>query len=478
MIVMIDKDDYLEPEQLRDALGISEATYYRWLRDGRLKGVKVGRRWRFPKSVLDELREDPTRSRERTEGLEQAVEKCVKLLAAEKIKKQEITAMLETANSDAEAIANMLIHHALIRKASGLHIEPVADGLAVRERIHGILRPVDEPLPEGARDDVVATIKRMAGFDLSVTQLPQDARFFHEYKGRKVNVYCTSYPTELGEALTLRILDPANVNLSFGRTGFSRRLQNAVRDAVRPARGVFIINGPTGAGKTTTAYSLLSEMNQSGVKIMTVEDPVEFLIDGILQAPLREPWKFGSALKVMLRADMDIGYVGELRDLETVQLVFQAASTGHKILTCMHAPDAPSAVARVMEAGGLPAQMVSEILLGVLNQRLIPLSCPKCRKMWQMGKADASRLGVEPFEVAVNEGCDECAGTGIRGRTAVGELLTVGQGLRKALLAGVKDPEELRKGLPANWVDMRSDVIERLKIGDIHVEHALAVLNG
>ena len=474
---MAKKNDLLEPEQLREALGISEATYYRWLREGRLKGVKVGRRWRFPKTLLDDLREDPERAHEREQALKHAVETCADLLARAKVKPKEVAAMLETANSDAEAVAGMLIRHALQRHAAELHLEPTADGLSIRERVDGILRPLDQPLPRGAQEEVVAAFKRMAGFDLTVTGLPQDARFFHEHEGRKVNLFCTSFPTALGEALTLRILDPAAVTLSFGKSGFSKRLQTAVRTAIQPASGVFIINGPTGSGKTTTAYSLLSELNRPGVKVMTIEDPVEFLIDGVLQAPLRAPLTISSAMKVMLRSSMDIGYVCELRDAETIKLLFQMGATGHKMISCMHAPDAAGALGRVLDAAGLPNQLIAENLLGILNQRLVPMSCPHCRRLEPMSKADARRLGVEPFKVAVNKGCDECGGTGVKGRTAVGELLTVTPGLRKALLGGVKDPEELRKAMPANWPDLRSDLLERLKAGDFHVEHAIAVLN-
>ncbi|MHC4841327.1 MAG: GspE/PulE family protein [Planctomycetota bacterium] len=473
---MAKKSKELSPEQLRKRLGISEATYYRWLRDGRLRGVRVGRRWKFPEAVIMELREDPRQSIARKQDLEQAVESSISLLAKNKVKKKEVERMLETATSDAEAVASMLIHQALTRKAGGLHLEPVADGLNVRQRVHGILQPVGEPLPRGAKDDVILAIKRMAGLDLTVTHLPQDARFFYEFEGVQVNIYCTSFPTELGESLTLRILNPANVSLSFKKTGFNKRLQKSVLEAIKPRSGVFIVNGPTGSGKTTTTYTLLSELNTASLKIMTVEDPVEFLIDGVLQAPLKAPMNFAGAMKVMLRSQVDVGYVGEMRDTESLQLLFQMGATGHKMFTCMHAPDAVGALGRVLDATECAPQMIAENLLGILNQRLIPQSCPNCRKIKMMTGKDAKSLGVQPFEVATNKGCDECAGSGVRGRTAVGELLRMSPGLQKVLVAGERDPDELRKALPQSWPDLKSDIVEHLQTGDITVEHALVAL--
>jgi len=470
-------DDYLDAGALREALGISEATYYRWLREGRLKGVKVGRRWRFPPAVVDALREDPERSHERRAGLERAVEACTALLGRAGVKRKAVDALRKEADGDGEAVARMLLHHALARRAGDLHLDPVAEGLAVRERVHGVLRPVAPPLPHGARDGVVTAFKRMAGFDLTVTTRPQDARFLHAFEGRQANVWLTSYPTELGEALTLRILDPATVSLSFETSGFGPRLREAVREAIRPGRGVFLINGPTGCGKTTTAYALLSELNRPGVKVMTVEDPVEFLIDGVLQAPLKPPMTFATAMRAMLRSDVDVAYVGELRDAETIRLLFQMGGTGHKVISCLHARDAVGALGRILDVADLPPQQVAESLLGVLSQRLVPLACPDCRRMAPMPREAARRLGAEPFPTAACEGCEACDGSGVRGRTAVGELLVVGEGLRRALLAGERDPEALRRALPADWRDLRADVLERLRAGEIPLEHALAVLD-
>lgn len=280
-------------------------------------------------------------------------------------------------------------------------------------------------------------IKRWAGLRTEVESLPQDGRFFIEHDARKVDVRVSLFPTGLGESLTLRLLDPQRMTVDLDRLGLLPEVLGAVRQATERSHGVLLVNGPAGCGKSTTLYALLNHRRQAGVKIMTVEDPVELYLDGLLQAPVSDQLSFTEAMRAMLRNDLDVGMVSELRDAETIQLLYRMALAGHLMLSALHAASGVEALQRVVELGEVAPRMVAELTLGVLSQRLVPKACPECRRVEPLGLADARRLDLPPeLEVVRAAGCEACEHTGARGRTAAAAFLEPTREEREALAAG------------------------------------------
>ena len=471
--------DFLGPRQIREALGISSATYYRWLREGKLKGRRVGSRWRFSRRMVDELlgRRDPIRKQ-----LQAARQTCIGRLVALGVKRKKVLAMIQGGElGDGAAIGQLVLEHALRRGASDVHIAPVAEGVGIRERIGGLLTPVDPPLPEGTVEDLVRALKEKAAMDPD-REIPQDGHFFQGFDGRKIDVAVSTYPTALGESVTLRLLDPERMTLQLRDAGFSKSIYEDVLEAVRSPRGVFIVNGPTGSGKTTTHYCLLHALKGPGVKIMTAEDPVEFHLDGILQANLKVGMTFPQAMKAMARNDLDIGMVGEMRDAESMHLLFTMAGVGHLMISTMHAPDAVSVIHRFLEIGGVRPRLLVENLQGVLDQRLLPRSCPHCRASRRVGAKDAELLDLPvPLlrcKVVSNKGCRRCNGTGLAGRTVAAELLTLTPELRRVIESGATSPESLREAVPEDHRTLRDDVLEKLVAGEVTPAAAAACLEG
>ncbi|MHC4165039.1 MAG: ATPase, T2SS/T4P/T4SS family [Planctomycetota bacterium] len=460
------KEDYLSPAELRQVLGISQATYYRWLKEGKLRGVRAGRTWRFPKSLAQDL------LREGDPGVEEARRICQERLGTLSGPGEEMTPLPDD-------LSDLLIEHALRRQATDLHIEPVADGVAVRERVHGILAPVEPALPAGAQTAVVSALKERAGLEAPPGR-PQQGRFFHAFEGRRVDVRASTYPTGLGESVTLRLLDPATITVDLDALGFGEKLVAATRQLLRSARGVLLVNGPTGAGKSTTLYSFLKELTVPGRKVMTAEDPVELHLDGLLQANVGPEMGFCDAMYAMLRNDLDVGMVSEVRDGQTMRLLFQVANTGHLMLSALHAPDAASALHRLLGLGEVEPRLVVENLLGVLDQRLLARVCPSCRVSRRPTREHAEWLSLNDAQrrrtVAYGEGCQKCDDTGVAGRTAVGVLLTLDRGLKAAIEAGTTSPEELEALLPEDYRGLRKAVLDRLFAGEVTPQAAATAL--
>ncbi len=465
----------LNAEQVQTLLGISPATYYRWLREGKLRGTKVGRRWRFTRDAVEALLSGATaRGEERRADLERARREC-----GQRLHELEgggaVTAILEASPDEGERLARLLVRHALARGATDLHLTPGAAGLDVRERIDGVLRRAQPALAGEAGDEVVRAVKRLAGLTAPDAC---EGQFFEPLADRQVDVRCASYPSALGESVTLRLLDPARVILSLERLGFSEGVRRDLRSAVRRGKGVLVVNGPAGSGKTTTAYSLLAELNRPDLKVMTAEDPVELLIDGLVQAPVQDGLGFVAIMRRMLLADLDVGYVSELRDPESMRLLYQIAAAGHLMLSCLHAPDAPRALARLLAVGEVAPALVADETLGVLDQRLVPKSCLACRSQERLRPEDADRLELpaarRALQVSANAGCEACEGTGRRGRVAVGALLSLEAPLREAIRGGARAPEELAAA--ADFGGLREALLERVTAGDVSPAAAATAL--
>ena len=345
--------------------------------------------------------------------------------------------LAEEAQAPVIRMINALLLQALKERASDLHFEPYEARSVVRFRVDGVLRDVIEP-PRALHAALVSRLKIMASLDIAEKRLPQDGRIALKLGGRSVDVRVSTLPTGPGERVVLRLLDQDEARLDLAVLGMSDATLAAVDRLIREPHGILLVTGPTGSGKTTTLYAALSRLPRGSVNMMTVEDPVEYALDGVAQVPVnpRIDLTFARALRAILRQDPDIVMIGEIRDLETAQIAVQASLTGHLVLATLHTNDAASAVTRLADMGVEP-YLLSSSLLGVLAQRLVRKLCPACREAAPPTVAEREligRLGLpSPGALYVPVGCDACNRTGYRGRTGIYELIVADATIRRAI---------------------------------------------
>ena len=389
---------------------------------------------------------------------------------------------LDDSASDEPVIryVNWLIGHAAGARASDIHIEASADRVVLRLRIDGVLRDIASP-PAGLNDNIVSRLKVMAGLNLAERRLPQDGRFRTVVEGREIDLRMSTAPTLHGESVVLRLLDRVHAPLDLAELGFGPELRDGLQHLLTLPSGMLLVTGPTGSGKTSTLYAALQRVNTRERKILTVEDPVEYQLAGINQIPVRPAigLNFATLLRSLLRQDPDILLVGEIRDLETARIASQAALTGHLLLSTLHTNDAVGAVIRLIDMG-LEDYLVTAVLKGVLAQRLVRCLCPACRRMQAPPPALFERpqfTALSRREVAFCRpvGCDACAGTGYRGRTAIGELL-VFDGDTARLVAARADPAALLAHARASgMVDLLGDGLSKAAAGVTSLDEVLRV---
>lgn len=325
-------------------------------------------------------------------------------------------------------IVDLIINNAVRAGASDIHVERREDELIVRYRVDGVLREVESP-PVSIQPAIVSRIKLMAKLNIAERRLPQDGRINLNIDGREIDFRVATTPTIHGENVSIRILDKASLNLDFKGLGFPEDVLVQYKRLIRQPNGMLLVTGPTGSGKTTTLYATLSRLNKPEKKIITLEDPVEYHIDGInqIQVNSKVDLTFASGLRSIVRQDPDILMVGEIRDSETANLAINAAMTGHLVFSTLHTNDAPSAVVRLADLG-VEQYLMSSSLRGVLAQRLVRKICPACKKLVMIpDKELADFIKPEGKDVALWEGrgCEKCDGSGTRGRTAIFELLVI-----------------------------------------------------
>jgi general secretion pathway protein E len=332
---------------------------------------------------------------------------------------------------------NALLLQALKERASDLHFEPYETRSVVRFRVDGVLRDVIEP-PRALHAALVSRLKIMASLDIAEKRLPQDGRIALKLGGRSVDVRVSTLPTGPGERVVLRLLDQDSARLDLSALGMRDSTLQAIDALIREPHGIVLVTGPTGSGKTTTLYAALSRLPRGSVNMMTVEDPIEYALDGVAQVQVnpRIELTFARALRSILRQDPDVVMIGEIRDLETAQIAVQASLTGHLVLATLHTNDAASAVTRLADMGVEPYLLASS-LLGVLAQRLVRTLCPQCRREIVPGSGELDLLaksGLPPLRRLYEPvGCDACNDTGYRGRTGVYELIVADDVFRRAI---------------------------------------------
>ena len=345
--------------------------------------------------------------------------------------------LLESAD-DAPIIRllNAVLGEAIVAGASDIHIEPFETRLAVRLRVDGVMREILGP-PAAIAPLVVSRIKIMAKLDIAEKRLPQDGRLSLRVANRPVDVRVSTLPCGFGERVVLRLLDKQAGRLELGQIGMDPATTAQLDALIHRPHGIFLVTGPTGSGKTTTLYAALSRLNDRTRNLMTVEDPVEYLIDGIAQSQVntRVEMTFARGLRAILRQDPDVVMVGEIRDLETAQVAVQASLTGHLVLSTLHTNSAIGAVTRLRDMGTEPF-LLSSSLLGVLAQRLVRRLCLQCRRPRALDNATRERLGLPAGpeqEIFEPVGCAACKQSGFRGRMAVYELVVIDETLRRMI---------------------------------------------
>lgn len=373
---------------------------------------------------------------------------------------------------------NLVLYQAIQDRASDIHFEPFEDEFKIRYRVDGALYEMTPP-PKHLALPVTSRIKVMADLDISERRLPQDGRISLTIGGRQVDLRVSTLPTQFGESVVLRVLDRAAMQLEMENLGFPKFIYDYMVEAIQQPNGIIIVTGPTGCGKTTTLYSCLRRINTIDSKLLTVEDPVEYDIEGIMQVPVHEAvgMTFARALRAFLRQDPDIIMVGEMRDLETAQVAIQASLTGHLVLTTLHTNDAPGAVTRMIDMGVEPF-LISSTLTAVLAQRLVRTICKRCRTPFEPTESQLAMLNLSPHDVGdkvfyYGRGCKECNDTGYRGRKGIFELLPVTEPIR--VLINERSPTAVirQKAIELGMVTLREDGLRCIFEGDTTIEEVL-----
>lgn len=391
-------------------------------------------------------------SGEITKEVGQALNEVVEKEAAEALKKEVRPENTEEQKIEAEGpiskIVDVVIRHAIEARASDIHIEPSEEDLRIRYRIDGVLHS-SLILPKSVHSAVVSRIKILSNLKIDEQRLPQDGRFHINLEGKPIDFRVSTFPTVVGEKVVLRILDKSTGAPTLDELGISGRRLEAVQDAISKPHGMFLITGPTGSGKSTTLYSILSMLNKPGVNIVTLEDPVEYFIDGVNQAQIKPEigLTFASGLRSILRQDPNIIMVGEVRDKETAELAVNSALTGHLVFSTLHTNSAVGAIPRLIDMGIEPFLLTASLNL-LAAQRLVRKVCDKCKTETkpspeiekiirdEIATVDKSELeGLDPknIKIYVGRGCPVCGNTGYKGRIGIYETLPLTKGIQNLI---------------------------------------------
>ncbi len=400
-------------------------------------------------------------------------------LVRETEKGEEILSV-ESINDDSSPVVKLInstILDALTRRASDIHIETAQEGVVVKYRVDGVLYKAMEPIDLHFQAPLISRLKVMSELDISERRVPQDGRFKVRVGAASIDFRVSIMPSAYGEDAVIRILDKSNIGadikkLSLEALGINAREIKRIRKAIREPYGMFLVTGPTGSGKSTTLYAALTEIHTGEDKIITIEDPVEYLLPGIVQIPVNEKkgLTFARGLRSILRHDPDKIMVGEIRDPETAQIAVQSALTGHLVFTTVHANNIFDVIGRFIHMGIDPYNFVS-CLNSVLAQRLIRRICPKCKVPVKLSAETLLESNIDPeiygdtvFYEA--KGCDECSGTGYRGRSGIVEFLDLGDEIRELIIAKAPIAHLKKAAVEAGTRFLRDAALEKVLAGD------------
>ncbi|WP_212758111.1 type II secretion system ATPase GspE [Usitatibacter palustris] len=378
-------------------------------------------------------------------------------------------------------LVNLLFTKALESRASDIHIEPFENRLVVRYRIDGVLHEIESP-PRRMSAAVISRVKIMASLDIAERRLPQDGRIKLRVQGKEIDLRVSTVPTMHGESVVMRILDKGGVPLDFASLGFEGVALEKFLAVLDQPHGILLVTGPTGSGKTTTLYTALDRLNKPDVKIVTVEDPVEYQMPGINQIQVKPQidLTFASALRSIVRQDPDIIMVGEIRDVETVRIAMQSALTGHMVISTVHTNDAPATVSRLLDMGAEDYLLTSTVT-GILAQRLVRTLCSHCREKHPALPEVVEQMQLRRFvptgEVMLYKpvGCAKCAGTGYFGRLSIVEMLVMTDTLRSLIMRHATSGELRVAAISEGMETMFENGLRKALAGDTTIEEVLRV---
>ena len=423
------------------------------------------------------------------EGAAKAIEEMRRNTAAEEMTGEADTAFTSTQLGDADAseaptirLVNSILERAITERASDIHMEPHESELIVRMRVDGLLRKI-LTVPRELQAAVISRMKIMAGLDIAERRVPQDGRFNVKIKDKNIDIRVSTLPTVYGEKIVARLLDKSGGRVALEAIGLTEEGLAALKSLLRFRNGVILVVGPTGSGKTTTMYSMIHEINKDDVNLVTLEDPVEYNIEGVNQVQINEKvgLTFAGGLRSILRQDPDIIAVGEIRDGETADIAMRAAITGHVVLSTIHTNDAVGMIERLEDMGVEP-YLVASAMRGMVSQRLLRKICPTCRKPYTASPDELRDLGIpeeEGLTLYKGSGCPSCFNTGYIGRTAVVEVMTLNPTLRRYIAdraPRAKIEEELHKP-GSGYVSMKESALNLAREGITTSEEILRVIN-
>ncbi len=374
-------------------------------------------------------------------------------------------------------LVNMLITRAVEGRTSDIHIEPFENNVKVRYRIDGALTEV-ESLPKRIQPAVISRVKIMSRLNIAERRLPQDGRIKLRVSGRDIDLRVSTIPTIYGESIVMRILDRGSDFIVLDHIGFPAEARAKYEHLITMPYGMLLVTGPTGSGKTTTLYASLNKINSDDKKIITVEDPIEYQIDGINQIQVKPKigLTFSSGLRHIVRQDPDVIMVGEIRDVETAEIAIHSALTGHLVFSTLHTNDAPGAVTRLLDMG-IEGFLVSSSLIGVLAQRLVRVICPVCKEAYIPNQEviDKAELDLSKVTTYHGVGCDECRHTGYRGRTGIFEMMVVDGEIRRLILDKTSADIIRQKAVEKGMQVLRDSGWEKVSEGITSIEEVLRV---
>src|SRR5438309_5066490 len=378
-------------------------------------------------------------------------------------------------------LVSLIITNALEMRASDIHFEPFENRLIVRYRIDGVLHEVESP-PRRLSAAVISRIKIMANLDIAERRLPQDGRIRLRVQGKEIDLRVSTVPTMHGESVVMRILDKGGVALDWDRLGFDDDLRKIFATLLAEPNGVLLVTGPTGSGKTTTLYTALDTLNRPDVKILTVEDPVEYQMAGINQIQVKPQidLTFANALRSIVRQDPDVIMIGEIRDLETAQIAVQSALTGHLVLSTVHTNDAPSTMNRLLDMG-VEDYLLTSTIIGILAQRLVRTLCPHCKEAYIALPELVEEINLRKFTDAKDitlwhaKGCNHCANTGYIGRFSILEMLPMTDTLRSMVMKHATATDLRAEAIREGMLTMYEDGLRKALRGVTTFEEVLRV---
>ncbi|MCC6806856.1 MAG: type II secretion system ATPase GspE [Deltaproteobacteria bacterium] len=412
--------------------------------------------------------------------------------AMEDLKNEDLSAIesdiediIDIIDSEDEApiirLVNSILSQATKEHASDIHVEPFERDMSVRFRIDGVLYEKIKP-PKKLQASITSRLKIMAGLNIAEKRLPQDGRIRIKLAGRDIDIRVATAPTVFGERITMRLLDRSSILLDLTDLGFAPDIYKQMESLVHKSYGIILVTGPTGSGKTTTLYACLNRINSPELNILTVEDPVEYQLQGISQVQVNAKidLTFANGLRSFLRHDPDVIMVGEIRDRDTAEIAIQASLTGHLVLSTVHTNDASGAITRLADMGIEPF-LVASSLIGVLAQRLIRTVCPDCKEAYQPSEEALREIGVEVSKlnsvptIFRGKGCQKCVFTGYRGRSGIYELMPIDDEIRERILQKVDAGSIKKSAVKHGMRTLREDGAKKVLAGLTTIEEVLSV---